>query len=433
MNNHVISPWIRYCQIVAVSTMFAGYPLVAAIAQLTGLLSTPLSIAMRGLTAAACLGILLMVPLTRRTPLSRPSPLLLLLSIPVLIFWMLFLIRMAIDTYYSGYLLYYEPYTYWVWSIGGSLIPMLALSRIIYSDELAQDLFRWTFYMTLLAALLIIPSIGTSLQNEEGILQDTGRGRIEALNPISLGHLGVQLVLMGLWQLFLRPDKVGLLRNWPVGFGILVGTYVALVANSRGPLVAFLFVALFALVASRLRSRFILLVMLFLGAIGFVPIVNLIDAMSGTAIYARLFEQSQFEEVSTIGRLDLYSSAWNLFLDNPLFGAGLEDPTFGGYPHNVVIEAFMATGFAGGVAFVIGVVAMVYAAFVVIRELPLYAWMALIALQQLLSAQFSGTLIQSTTMWGAMALMTSIIGLRKSLDNWQRVRQPAPPLWIQGQ
>ena len=147
----------------------------------------------------------------------------------------------------------------------------------------------------------------------------------------------------------------------------------------------------------------------------------------------RLFEQSQFEEVSTIGRLDLYSSAWNLFLDNPLFGAGLEDPTFGGYPHNVVIEAFMATGFAGGVAFVIGVVAMVYAAFVVIRELPLYAWMALIALQQLLSAQFSGTLIQSTTMWGAMALMTSIIGLRKSLDNWQRVRQPAPPLWIQGQ
>jgi O-antigen ligase len=426
MNNYIISPWIRYCTLVAVSTMFAGYPLVAAIAQLTGLPSTPLSIAMRSLTAAACIGIMLMVPLARRASLP------ILLLFPLLIFWILFLIRITVDTYYSGYLLYYEPYTYWVWSIGGSLIPMLALSRIVHSDELVQDLFRWTFYMSLLAVLLIIPSIGTSLQSEEGILQDTGRGRIEALNPISLGHLGVQLVLMSLWQLFLRPDKVGLRRNWLFFIATIVGTYVALVANSRGPLVAFLFVALFTLAASRLRSRFMLLGILFLGTVGFVPMVNLIDAISGTAIYARLFEQSQFEEVSTVGRLDLYSSAWNLFLNKPLFGAGLEDPTFGGYPHNVFIEAFMATGFAGGTAFFIGVVAVVYAAFLIIRELPLYTWISLIALQQLLSAQFSGTLIQSTTMWGAIALIISVTGLRMGQENGQRARKIGTSIMLQG-
>jgi len=426
MNNHAISPWLRFCQIVAVSTMFAGYPLVAATAQLTGLPSTPLSIGMRTVTAAACVWIFLIAPSSSRSSLSQ------MILGPLAIFWIFFLIRMANDTFYYGHVLTFEPYSYWVWGVGGCFIPLLGISKMQFYDGIGEEIFRWTFYLTMAAAILTIPNIGTSLQLEGGELQETGRGLIQGLNPISLGHLGVQLLVMGVWYLFLRPDWRLSLSNVRYVIGMIVGTYLALVANSRGPLVAFVFVALFAFAASRLRSRYVLLGLLFLGAVAFVPIINLVDALSGTAIYARLFEQSQFEEVNTIARIELYNSAWSLFLDHPLLGAGLEDPTFGGYPHNVFIEAFMATGIFGGVAFAVGVLAAVYAAFQIMREAPLYAWIALIALQQLISAQLSGTLVQTTTMWGGIGLIISITSSLARQSHRERSYRQIPASLIQG-
>ena len=68
----------------------------------------------------------------------------------------------------------------------------------------------------------------------------------------------------------------------------------------------------------------------------------------------------------------------------------------------------MATGLVGGLLMVAIVLLIVLCAFRVVRDLPVYGWLALLTVQQVIAMQFSGTIGQATAMWGLVGAMFAI-------------------------
>ncbi len=391
-------------QAFALAAVVAGFPLVAAFSQLIDLPSQPFSIAIRAITGLFCAA-LIVVPVS-----SGRGGMWWWITAACVGFWLLYILRMANDTLYNSYSLYYEPSTYWLWAIGGSLIPLIGLARAQFWLSDANRYFMWCFGFAFAASVLAIPNLSTTVQNDFGSY-DGGRAALTALNPISLGHLGVQLALLAMWALFLRPGQKTNFVKAMFLIALVVGGYLALVANSRGPLVSLVVAMMFAVMASNLRSKYWLLGMMLIAGAAFVPLITLVDHIGGTQIYERLLGTSQLEEVSTIGRIELYRSAWNQFAKFPLTGYGMEDPVFGGYPHNLVIEAFMSTGLFGGLFMLTIFILTTLISYRVLRTVPQYGWLALLVIQQIFAVQFSGTISQATILWGVIGALVSAYSL----------------------
>ena len=399
---------------IALALVVSGFPFVAAASELIDVISTPISIGVRAMTAAVSL--LLLIG-SARADLHRAYWLIVSCAAA---FWALFLTRMVTDTLLVAHAIRDEPASYWVWAVGGSLIPLLGLACARFTPQNATPIFRTCFGLTLVTVFLALPSLSSMVETAYGSY-NSGRASLTALNPISLGHLGVQLVIMSLWALILRARIPGPFGVAIFGGAALVGMYLTIVANSRGPLVSLFVAAMFALLASNLRRKYWLIGLSVVALLAFAPTVAVVDQIAGTQVYDRMFGQSQLDEVSTVIRFELYTSAWNQFLANPLTGSGLEDPVFGGYPHNLLIEAFMATGVFGGTLLIAVFVMSCYAAYRVLRIAPAYGWLALLTVQQIVGAQFSGSIGQATVMWGLIGALAAVVGIASAQ------RRLAPP------
>lgn len=399
-----VSRFIFFLQAFALAAVVAGFPLAAAFSQTIEVSSTPFSIGIRGLSALACAMLLVIsVPWTR-------GRIRWWLVATLVGFWILYLLRMTNDTTKASYTLMAEPSNYWLWAIGGSLVPLLGLARARFDAFDANGYFNWCFAFVISASFLVLPNMSTMVETDYGGYEG-GRAALTALNPISLGHLGVQLVLLCTWGLFLRAGEKSRYMKLLFVIGGLLGAYLALAANSRGPLVSLVVALMLAAIASNLRSKYWLIGLMTLVAAAFVPIVALVDKVAGTQVYDRLLGQSQFDEVNTLSRLDLYASAWAQFAKFPLTGYGLEDPVFGGYPHNLVIEAFMATGIFGGLMMLAIIILTLTLAYRVMRDIPNFGWLALLVVQQVIAAQFSGSINQATILWGVLGALVSTSAL----------------------
>ncbi|WP_371347708.1 O-antigen ligase family protein [Ancylobacter sp. IITR112] len=380
---------------------FPGYPLVAAFATLTGLPSTPLSLGMRALNF--CLALLLIVGGIARRRGRSASVLLLLLGL----FWAAYVVRLYVDTLYEPLFLGKEVSYYWVWAVGGCLVPMLGLAMRTNRPEQADDYFRWLYLATFAGSFLSVFLATGTVSNEAGIEYESGRMRLEALNPIALGHLGAMLVVLSAWALlFHRPWSRGSRRLFLL-LGLAVGCYVLLAANSRGPVLAVLACFLFLLSFVSFRYKFAVMAFLLVGALAAVPLSVYLQEAHNINAFGRLFGMSLEQHAQQSSRLDLFDSALEMFWTNPWLGGALEDPTTLSYPHNVIVESLMALGLFVTLLF-IGVLAGLGArAALLFRRYPNYGWPALLLLQYFVGAQFSGSLYGSTFMWCAIGLVLS--------------------------
>lgn len=394
-------PKVDYIYLAVIVMSFPGYPLVAAFATLTGLPNTPLSFGMRALNF--CLALLLIVGGIASRRGRSASMLLLLLAL----FWGAYVVRLYVDTIYEPVFLGKEVSYYWVWSIGGCLVPMLGLAMRTNRPEQADDYFRWLYVATFAACFLSMFLATGTVSNEAGMEYESGRMRLEALNPIALGHLGAMLVILSAWALlFHRPWARGSRRLFLL-VGLAIGAYVLLAANSRGPVLAALACFLFLLCFVSFRYKFAVMAFLVVGALAVVPLSLYLQEAHNINAFGRLFGMSLEEHAQQSSRLDLYASAFEIFWANPWLGGAMEDPSTLGYPHNVIVESFMALGFFVTVLFIGVLVALCYRAALLFRRYPHYGWPALLFLQYLVAAQFSGALYGSTFMWCAIGLLLS--------------------------
>jgi len=329
--------------------------------------------------------------------------------LPLFVFWSLYILRLLSDTILFPIYLGREVSTYYLFAFGVCLIPMLAF--LVHVDKKTlKRMFNMTVIVITLACIfsLYLSWLGIVAGVNERSLA-VGRMYSETLNPISLGHLGASLAIISSLYLLLNRTKLSLSTNLLFGVFLIVGLFAVGVAASKGPALA-LILCLMILIFSEFKLRNSLTILIFVTLLSIIIYIGAqyIEEKLGFTLITRIQGAAEIDE-STGGRMRSFTDAWNQFLDNPLLGSALEELNSHFYPHNVVIESFMATGIIGGIAFCLLIVMSTMAAFQLIHTNSIsYSWIALLYIQYLIAALLSGSLWGSGTMWCLMAAVITL-------------------------
>ncbi len=367
-----------------------GYPFVATLSTALGLSGTPLAIVARAVVLI--LSLMLIVPAISRIQRHHLKYLAVFAT-----FWMAYLMRMAADTTYYAEQLSKAASEYWIWALGVCLIPALALMGVSAAATMPKA-FKLTWLALGASAGLTIVFGSTIVTHLGGIETDTGRLALESLNPTSIGHMGASLVIFSGWYWLTDKGHKGILKTASL-LGMLAGGYLLLSSASRGPLIAFICVIAMVLLTLKVRKIIKISIIVGLIAAALLPIVFSQISLESLALAARIVGSTSGEDLSIASRQASFDGAWNQFLSNPLFGDFLEERSTGFYPHNLVLEAFMATGLIGGLSFLAISIVATWKAFRLVKLKSNYAWAGLIYIQYFVGAQFSGSIFGSSIFW----------------------------------
>lgn len=376
----------------------AGYPLISAIPQLAGIDSRAVSVPYRAIVLALALLVFYLSVATGR--LYRGAA-----WLPVICFWTLYVIRIAVDSVFFPIDLRITGATYIIFAFGTCFIPMAALFAL-HDDDTMRLAAKYAFYFCAAATLSAIYVNYRQLSLGTSDAYSSGRVSTETLNAVSLGHLGISLALLSLY--FFRDQR--LLGRIALAALTVIGLFTAAVSGSRGPILAFALSILFVLAvwARRQPPHRVLL-----GVIG--ALVAAYILILGAYVIEDAFGFRIVTRFATIlnitadqsGRVhfDQLASAVEQFIQHPIFGSALHETRSRDYPHNVVVESFMTTGVVGGFMFCAFLIWATVAAARLSRDRAA-AWIALLVVQQIVAALTSGALYLSAGMWvlGAAAI-----------------------------
>lgn len=392
--------------VLLVALNIGGFPLVAGGTQYLGLGSTSYSIAMRSIVLGSSLLLILFAFSSNKVRVSRGA-----FWLPLIIFWISYLLRIYINTTDDPGNLSRSPSEYWVWSVGACLIPMLGL--LTYPGS-SRNYLATSYRLSLLVltfAAVLVALTGSGSYSKAGMTYELGRLNIASLNPISVGHLGASLLLLSMWPLVHQASQV----YWKALYGLLglLGLYLLLAAASRGPLLALIIVILFYVAAQDLKrfAKILPIFVLLLWAAS--ELGTYLESSENYKVFGRAESALSGEDQSVAGRQISYRGAAQQFLEHPVFGDALEEKQTMYYPHNVILESYMATGLVGGVSFTVLIAYGILAAFKIAKAKAQHGWIALIFIQYLVGAQFSGALYTSTTMWTFLATTIVAFNVRK--------------------
>jgi O-antigen ligase len=100
-------------------------------------------------------------------------------------------------------------------------------------------------------------------------------------------------------------------------------------------------------------------------------------------------------------------AAWQDFLRNPIIGSSFVGTLDGYYPHNIVVEALMATGIVGGVWFVAYLLIVLFKCFGLLYKKISFPF-AIIMLVMVASSLLSGALFMGVDIWPWSVFIVSL-------------------------
>lgn len=317
-------------------------------------------------------------------------------------FWFIYSIRLIHDTVLFPTQLARAPEIYWAFGYGLSLIPALACMVPLTLQTFRASAAALAGGFSIVVVLAFVLGFGT--------LDENG-GRLagnDVMNPITIGHIASGLSLISLdFFITSKGGKKSIVTRILSLFGLALGLATLVFSGSRGPMLAFV-VAITAYISIKLKqSRSaarvvpIIIVTLLLCVAGKLLLDFVIQ--TGGAAADRFENMLSKSNVDSEARSDLWRYGIIEFLQNPISGSFVDIPGLG-YPHNVFIEAFMATGFIGGGIFVFLVYIGLRAAFVAMST-TFAAWAGAMYVQYVVGVMFSGTLYDNFEFWYLYSLV----------------------------
>lgn len=304
-----------------------------------------------------------------------------------LAFLVLYFLRLLYD-YFAG--APGDPGTALVFYGAAVMIPALALCT---ARPGFIDWRRTGWRLVVVGGLTCVGALAMfQLQLDEALVE-SGRLEAQRLNTITMGYTAVTTMLSAL---YLLPGSNAKQRLLLAGLGG-AATQALFLSAARGPLVALVVCLVFYMVFAR---RFFWPLLLSAACVA----VVLADPESILITrFMILWEGGAVNDLSASERLEFQGRAWEQFLGSPVLGSGFAEKVSGTYPHNIVIEAFMATG-------VVGVILLV---FLLVRAIRCSTWMVragdllpvLLLVQYAVNSQISGSLAASDALWATTAVV----------------------------
>lgn len=373
MNNRAFSTALLVAMVVS------GYPLLASLLSLVGAPDSRLpSIVFRLGIAVLSLWVLIV---SRKSLRAYHSTFL----IALVIFWFGYILRIVND-YFILQLDLWTPAV----EVLGMLFLFVLVPAFAILGGLNPATTRLSYVMTLGVTVLAAVLIGIDSGNiaTQLMADNITRLALERLNPIAIGYLGGTLMVLctvGLLRPRVAPKPLSFMF---FSIGVMGGLFLLLIAASRGPILAAT-TALLVCWLVPIQPRRLL--------VGSGVVAALL--LGGKTLHAYILGEFEFdvfkrfldaaEGYSGLSRESSFAGAVNQFMDSPLFGDALFEKTTGGYVHNLVLEAFMATGIVGGMAYLVCVILMWSACIRLLLRADGFEWLAALSIFFFVAALFS--------------------------------------------
>jgi hypothetical protein len=373
-----------------VAATWFGFPVISTVPVALGLPSRLVSVPYRVAVVAGSIAWVAVAALLHRPLIDRRIRwciCILALMLLLRMFWDLTMVPLPIDLKWDDLFMQI---------VGNALLPVLPFVFVVDRVPIMRA-HRFCLWVGLLAAIAIAVGAYLSIRAFVG-----GRLETDILNPITIGATGVTLYIVA--SSLTAPRKVLIFIARAVG--ALAGIALCLLSASKGSLLGLLaaIVLQFAIPGHPLsRSQkavritaFLVLVTLATGA------VLWLSGSAGFALYNRLENVSSDPGVAA--RWLLWRGAVEQFDRSPLLGDSFVQATLRFYPHNAFIEAMLTTGVIGLALLAIVLLVGSVSAFRTLRD-PGLRWLGLIFVQQVLSAQTSGSLYFNQAFWAALLIV----------------------------
>lgn len=319
-------------------------------------------------------------------------------AVPMVAFVLLYALRLYENFFVSGYDWEASPDVAFSFLFGACLLPALFLHCLISQvDERRFVLAAW------IATILFLLGMASAWEQVMASVV-VNRVVMDKLNPISLGYLCSTLLLI----LLLKPPRKWLATlGWSVCFGLLVIAFAF--SQARGQILATAALLPLLLWSQPRADRHRLLLVLALPALG-VTWLSLVGELSFSDLVLERFTDAGTDD-SASGRQAAWAASWLQFLEHPVLGDKVFEPTLRHYPHNIVLEALIALGIAGAAL----IVWHLYASLRAVQRVlatpgcgVVAQFVALFALKEIIAAMLSGAIWSDNAFWIGTAC---VIGL----------------------
>jgi O-antigen ligase len=379
-----------------------GFPFMSFFPVFLGVESRPISMSMRAVVVLVSLYTIF--PIKKKVIVNK-------YFVSFLVFWLFYSLRIGYTYMTENEIVFFmSNFMFISFAYGACFLPSLALFSSLHKLQWeAENIFNATFVVIFIATVSsIYLSFKTGLEQSESV----GRMSTSVLNPITLGHTGISLLLLSLYHLISKRE-VKKSNNLLYILGALVGILAALSAASKGPIVSFVAVLLLYVIFTLNPKKIITFT--YFGLIAGLFIWQSLDFLEekfGLQAFKR-FEgllgvaEGSSKDMSTDSRVHHIHDAWEQFLSSPLFGSGIVEQNSGYYPHNIYLESLISTGLIGGMLFIFLSLSMVQKSILLLKNNRALGWGGLLAIQYSTGAMFSGSLSASNPVWLSMAFVYS--------------------------
>jgi O-antigen ligase len=339
--------------------------------------------------------------------------------LPLALFWGLYIIRILYDGYWSTTPLRLTPIEYLQYCLGLCFVPALAFSCRMQPRESRFALGG--FILSAVAATCVSLYFYRELFGTN--FSRLGSGEAATVNPLTVAYPGASLVLLGLY-LLIDTEALKKTARWLAFCLIALGFFPLALGASRGALLSIGF-GLAVIALARGKSRFKTVLCVIATAVVAVPFALKYATELGSNVLQRVeLTSSELKEGQTgLGRVRLWIDAFDQFVQSPLTGSGLEEENSGFYPHNMILESFMATGVLGGCCFTLASLAGIWKAYKLLAKISPHAWLSVLYLQFFIEGQVSGALYLSGFYWYLLAaVLAADAGSGRAGPNSRRSR-----------
>lgn len=320
---------------------------------------------------------------------------------PMYIFLALYALRLVDNFYLQDYVWNAVPSVTFGLLLGAALAPALLLTPLLPLRS-----FRAFALPMGLGCLILIAGIANNLDAIRSPDAFFGRLGTEKLNPISIASVATSFAL------FLLLWRGGPWWSKLVRYALVAGFLaVALLTKSRGPVLGTAAALLLMFVLADNATRRSLYQFLLVGiAAAFIGGMGMISGFISTG-FERFQLSDQTMDDSAYGRVESWTASWAQFLESPVVGDRVFEPVLMNYPHNLFLESLISLGVLGTFILFLHIGILCRAVFWILgRRSPQAAevFIAVIAIKELVQAQFSGSIWTNAALWVASASTIAI-------------------------
>ena len=327
------------------------------------------------------------------------------------LFWSVYIYRILQDTALNPVMLGMPGNEYYAWVFGGCIPAFIA--GLSVRD---QSRYRWAPSLILLMGTLVC-ILGFSFNRSMFVEEVARRQGNEILDHINYGHSGAITFTMGLLGILDRLPRSVRTPKIVMLIPIALGLYTVLISVSRGALISLAVTSVLIIVSSKKLSITIRAVCVAATVILFLSDVLLVVEGMGVQVMNYYGSVEAFTTgASTEGRIEFMVAGFTQFLSSPILGDSLEVRGYFIYPHNVIVEALMATGLVGGLAYIGLIVSAMRNALRNIFYDQSFAYLGILFFHYITGAMFSGGLAGDVAVWMVLGicLVSNDVGRHKA-------------------